>query len=61
MRTRSTYSYYITDFKIVTNVYEVLYIKTGSLSAYQWSGRPVFNPRLGHTKDFKNDTWYLLA
>ena len=25
------------------------------------SGRPGFNPRLCHTKDFKNGTWYLLA
>ena len=27
----------------------------------QWSGRPGFNPRSHHTKDFKNGTWYLLA
>ena len=26
-----------------------------------WSGRPGFNPRSRHTKDFKNGTWYLLA
>ena len=25
------------------------------------SGRPGFNPRSRHTKDFKNGTWYLLA
>ena len=25
------------------------------------SGRPGFNPRLSHTKDLKNGTWYLLA
>ena len=27
----------------------------------QLSGRPEFNPRSCHTKDFKNGTWYLLA
>ena len=27
----------------------------------QWSRRLGFNPRSRHTKDFKNDTWYLLA
>ena len=27
----------------------------------QWSGRPGFNPRSRHTKDFKNSTWYFLA
>ena len=27
----------------------------------QWSGRPGFNPRLRHTKDFKIGTWYLFA
>ena len=27
----------------------------------QWSGRPGFNPRLHHTKNIKNGTWYLLA
>ena len=31
------------------------------LSVRQCSGRPGFNPRLSHTKDFKNGTWYLLA
>ena len=25
-------------------------------SVRQWSGRPGFNPRLHHTKDFKNGT-----
>ena len=30
------------------------------LSIRQWSGRPGFNPRSHHTKDFKNGTWYLL-
>ena len=25
-------------------------------SIHQWSGRPGFNPSLGHTKDFKNGT-----
>ena len=30
-------------------------------SVRQWSGRPGFNPRSRHTKDFKNGTWYLLA
>ena len=29
-------------------------------SVCQWSGRPGFNPRSHHTKDFKNGTWYLL-
>ena len=27
----------------------------------QWSGRPGFNPRSSHTKDFKNGTWSRLA
>ena len=27
----------------------------------QWSGRPGLNPRLSHTKDFKNGTWHRLA
>ena len=27
----------------------------------QWPGRPGFNPRSSHTKDFKNGTWYHLA
>ena len=31
------------------------------LSVRQRSGRSGFNPRLCHTKDFKNGTWYLLA
>ena len=31
------------------------------ISVRQWSGRPGFNPRSDHTKDFKNGTWYLLA
>ena len=30
-------------------------------SVCQWSGRPGFNPKSRHTKDFKNGTWYLLA
>ena len=30
-------------------------------SVHQWSGRPGFNPRSRHTKDFKNGTLYLLA
>ena len=30
-------------------------------SVCQWSGRPGFNPRLYHTKVFKNGTWYFLA
>ncbi len=30
-------------------------------SVRQWSGRPGFNPRLCHTKDFKNGTLYLLS
>ena len=30
-------------------------------SVRQWSGRPGFNPRSRHTKDFKNGTWYLFA
>ena len=30
-------------------------------SVCQWCGRPGFNPRSCHTKDFKNGTWYLLA
>ena len=30
-------------------------------SVRQWSGKPGFNPRSHHTKDFKNGTWYLLA
>ena len=30
-------------------------------SVHQWSGRLGFNPRLGHTKDLKNGTWYLFA
>ena len=30
-------------------------------SVPQWSGRPGFNPRSRHIKDFKNSTWYLLA
>ena len=30
-------------------------------SVGQWTGRPGFNPRSRHTKDFKNGTWYLLA
>ena len=31
------------------------------LSVRQWSGRPGFDPRSSHTKDFKNSTWYRLA
>ena len=27
----------------------------------RWPGRPGFNPRSSHTKDFKNGTWYHLA
>ena len=27
----------------------------------QWPGRPNFNPRSRHTKDFKSGTWYLHA
>ena len=27
----------------------------------QWSGRPGFNPKSRHIKDFKNGTWYLFA
>ena len=27
----------------------------------KWSGRPGFNPRSHHTKNFKNGTWYLFA
>ena len=27
----------------------------GGLSVRQWSGRPGFNPRLSHTKDFKKE------
>ena len=30
-------------------------------SVRQWPGRPGFNPRSSHTKDFKNGTWYHLA
>ena len=30
-------------------------------SCRQWSRKPGFNPWSHHTKDFKNDTWYLLA
>ena len=30
-------------------------------SVRQWPGRPGFNPRSRHAKDFKNGTWYLLA
>ena len=30
-------------------------------SVRQWSGRPEFNLRSRHTKDFKNGTWYLLT
>ena len=30
-------------------------------SVPQWSGRPGFNPRSRHTKDYKNGTWYLLV
>ena len=30
-------------------------------SVQQWSGRLGFYPRLSHTKDFQNGTWYLLT
>ena len=30
-------------------------------SVRQWSGRPGFNRRSSHTKDFKNGTLYLFA
>ena len=38
-------------------------IKAGIIAQYicQGAGRPGFNPRSRHTKDFKNDIWYLLA
>ena len=32
-----------------------------AVSVRQWPGRPGFNPRSSHTKDFKNGTWYHLA
>ena len=35
--------------------------KTNQQGVHQWSGRPGFNPRSGHTKDFKNGTLYLFA
>ena len=44
----------------------LLFIKNSVTSSLvKWveclPGRPGSNPRLCHTKDFKNDTWYLLA
>ena len=39
----------------------VVYDKLGRLIGLVGrAGRPGFNPRLSHTKDFKNGTWYLL-
>ena len=40
--------------------YFTLFIEWTSLSLiHHWSGRPAFNPRSCHTKDFKNGTWCL--
>ena len=42
------------------NAYKWAHWPSGQ-SVRQWSGRPGFNPRSSHTKDFKNGTRYLLA
>ena len=39
-------------FCVCVCVYVHVYIH----SVHQWSGIPGFNPRLSHTKDFKNGT-----
>ena len=36
--------------------YSVMNIYLYSKSDRQWPGRPVFNPRSRHTKDFENGT-----
>ena len=63
--------YFLDTLHIITNserIMRSIYSKRSlsplypsGLSVCQWSGRPGFNPRLRHTKDFKNGTWYLLA
>ena len=42
-------------------VFNLVIIKFFFISVRQWSGRPGFNFRSCHTKDFKNGTWYLLV
>ena len=43
------------------NIIETDIIRCYLLNGRQWARRPGFNPKLRHTKDFKNGTWYLLA
>ena len=42
------------------NLYSLQYVFSAhcsiGLSVHQWSGRPGFNPRSRHTKNFKNGT-----
>ena len=37
-------------------IYIYIYIGPVVLGVRQWLGRPGFNPRSSHTKDFKNGT-----